>query len=98
MAMWHTIIVLRSSNAVVETNFFQKKIILLSCLSYSLSTSDKGGTKLRAKPRIVQFYVDGVFCSPDHLCFYREFEMSYNHRMAWVGMDLKDHLVPTPLL
>jgi len=24
-------------------------------------------------------------------------EESYNHRMGWVGRDLKDHLVPTPL-
>jgi len=24
-------------------------------------------------------------------------ERSQNHRMVWVGQDLKDHLVPTPL-
>lgn len=25
-------------------------------------------------------------------------QVSYNHRMAWVGRDIKDHLVPTPAI
>jgi len=27
----------------------------------------------------------------------RRIKESQNHRMVWVGRDLKDHLVPTPL-
>jgi len=28
---------------------------------------------------------------------WRDITESWNHRIVWVGRDLKDHLVPTPL-
>lgn len=50
---------------------------------------DMGGMALRQKRIELQ-----IIGTTHYLCG-RESEFSQNHRMAWFGQDLKDHLVST---